>query len=226
MGVGAPSSSVHLSASPGWQQQSKLIFQGSEIAIVSSEPYQAHPPQQCPAHSICLLCLCLGSALFSWSERYFCFTLVQYGCFFYTRSWVVACYAVLALESRDCCWGWEEKLVSVVFSCHWNLIAVGACWYYDKNICPIVISLRPSAITDICKVVISNHSSTLWLIGQKDFAWQQRMRIPFQNPEAEMQRSSSLIVPLRQHIVPDLALKSTSSRATGGQVWDVQKIQT
>ena len=45
------------------------------------EPYPAHPPQQCPAQGICLLCLCLGSALFSWSERYFCFTLVQYSCF-------------------------------------------------------------------------------------------------------------------------------------------------
>jgi len=61
------------------------------------------------------------------------------------------------------------------------------------------------------------HTGGIWMTAPN--ARQQRMgRMLLQNPEAEMQRSSSLIVPLRQHIVADCSVKTTSSRATGGKV--------
>lgn len=56
-------------------------------------------------------------------------------------------------------------------------------------------------------------------------ARQQRMsRVPFHNPEAQIQRFITDWLFLQGKVVGDLSSKSTSSRVTGGQ--DAQKIQT
>lgn len=127
MGVRAPSSGLHLSASPGWQQQSKMIFQGSEIVIVSSEPYPGHPPQQCSAQGICLLCLCLGSDLSSWSEKYFGFMLLPYSCFE---------FEILGSGLLPCLGTGKQRLLlglrgKTSLCCHWNLNAVRMCLWWE-----------------------------------------------------------------------------------------------
>lgn len=81
---------------------------------------------------------CLGSLICSVCMKGEMFLLHMEEVALYVRSWMVACYSVLALESRGCFWDWERKLGPVVYRYHCTLIAV-ECVYY-KNICPMEIS--------------------------------------------------------------------------------------
>lgn len=113
------SSGPHLSASPGWQQQRKLMFWSScgEQWAISSSLSAVCCLGHLPAWVWGLLCLHEVRDIFAshWNSTVaLC-----------VRSWAVACYPALALENRGCFWDWEGKLGSVVFWCHCHLVTVG-----------------------------------------------------------------------------------------------------
>lgn len=160
------SSGLHLSASPGWQQPRKLMFWSScgEQWAISSSLSAVCRLGHLPAWG-------LGSALFAWSERCFCFTLEQYSCFVCEVLGLLPCRGTgkwrlllgLRGKTRLCCF-----LVSLSSSYCGNvfIIKISALWWF----------LRPSAIIHIFKMIINNLLSTFQMIRHKDFACPQKKK--------------------------------------------------